>query len=202
MPQDYVLVVNGKREGPFTIEELKARRIKPGDFVRTDTMDDYKEAHEVAELRALFGFALRPVTPQYFGSFDQRVMATLIDWLLVSAVFMLPAVIGMLIMHDAMIRVVLLGLVFVLVPLAKFIYSIIMEGGAKHATYGKSILHIKVCLDDGSDIDYAKAAARNLTKIFSTAAFFVPYLLCFFTKKQQCLHDMIAGTLVIKDRLV
>lgn len=202
MPQEYVLVVNGRPEGPFTIDELKARRIKPTDFVRTDTMDDYKEAHEVAELRGLLGFALRPVTPQYFAGFDQRVMATMLDWLLISAVFMLPAVIGMILMRDAMIRLVLLGLVFILVPLAKFIYSIVLEGGPKHATYGKIVLHISVCAEDGSNIDYTKAAARNLTKILSTVAFLVPYLLCFFTKKQQCLHDMIAGTLVIKDRLV
>jgi uncharacterized RDD family membrane protein YckC len=30
----------------------------------------------------------------------------------------------------------------------------------------------------------------------------VGYLLNFFNKKQQCLHDMIAGTLVMKDRLM
>jgi len=30
----------------------------------------------------------------------------------------------------------------------------------------------------------------------------VGYIICFFNKKQQCLHDMIAGTLVVKDRLL
>ena len=52
----YFLVINGKPEGPFTIDELKEHQIKPGDFVKTATMDDYKEAHEITELRELFGF--------------------------------------------------------------------------------------------------------------------------------------------------
>jgi uncharacterized RDD family membrane protein YckC len=42
---------------------------------------------------------------------------------------------------------------------------------------------------------------RNLAKIFSVLTFFIGYLLSFFNKEQQCLHDMIAGTLVMKDRL-
>src|SRR6476619_7054087 len=85
----YILVINGKPEGPFTIAELKERKIKPGDFVKTPEMDDYKEAHEVAELRQLFGFRKQPQPLQYFGSFDQRLLATVIDWLIVSAGFII-----------------------------------------------------------------------------------------------------------------
>ncbi|MES2809864.1 MAG: DUF4339 domain-containing protein [Bacteroidota bacterium] len=82
---NYILVINGKPEGPFTIDELKARQIKPGDFVKSANMNDYKEAHEVAELRQLFGFEKQALL-QYFGSFDQRATAAVIDWFMVSTV--------------------------------------------------------------------------------------------------------------------
>jgi hypothetical protein len=54
------------------LQQLKERKIKPGDFVKTPAMDDYKEAHEIAALRQLFGFNRQPLPLQYFGSFDQR----------------------------------------------------------------------------------------------------------------------------------
>ena len=53
MSDDYLLVINGKPQGPFNIEQLKQFNIKPADFVKTGNMIDYKQAHEVAELRGL-----------------------------------------------------------------------------------------------------------------------------------------------------
>jgi uncharacterized RDD family membrane protein YckC len=64
------------------------------------------------------------------------------------------------------------------------------------------MLKIKVVDLDGNRITVAKAIGRNLAKIFSVLTFFIGYLMAFFNKQQQCLHDMIAGTLVIKERLV
>ena len=76
MSQTYLLVINGKPQGPFSLQQLKEFKIKPGDFVKTVEMDDYKEAHEIAELRDLLGFRKQPLIPQYFGSFDQRLLAS------------------------------------------------------------------------------------------------------------------------------
>src|SRR3569833_3328879 len=76
----YFLVINGKPEGPFSIEQLKEYKIKPDDFLKTAEMDDYKEAHEMQELRELFGFSKQAIIPQYFGNFDQRLMSAALDW--------------------------------------------------------------------------------------------------------------------------
>jgi hypothetical protein len=46
-PNNYILVINGKPEGPFSIEELKEHKIKPTDFVKTEAMDDYKDTMAV-----------------------------------------------------------------------------------------------------------------------------------------------------------
>jgi uncharacterized RDD family membrane protein YckC len=76
-----------------------------------------------------------------------------------------------------------------------------MECSAKQGTYGKQLLNIRVTDLEGQRIDTTKAFARNFLKLLSTLTFYIGFLMSFFNKKQQCLHDMIAETLVIKDRL-
>lgn len=196
----YLLVINGKPKGPFTIDELKSHQIKPGDFVKTDTMADYKEAHEVAELRALFGFQ-KQVLLQYYGSFDQRATAAFVDWLVVSAACILPSFAITLVITDRLIGLGLALSLFALIPVVNLIYHVVMESSPKQATYGKQLLKIRVCDMQGNRLTLVHAAKRNLAKILSVLTLFVGYLMAFFNKQQQCLHDMVAGTLVIKDRL-
>jgi uncharacterized RDD family membrane protein YckC len=197
---NYTLVINGKPEGPFTIEELKARQIKPGDFVKTEAMDDYKEAHEVAELRRLFGFQKQALL-QYFGSFDQRATAAVIDWFLVSTVCAVLAFTITIFLSDKIALIAVALSLLVVIPIVNLIYHIIMEGSPKQGTYGKQILKIRVCDMQGEPITMSHAAGRNFAKVLSVLTLGVGYLYCFFNKQQQCLHDRVADTLVVKDRL-
>jgi uncharacterized RDD family membrane protein YckC len=196
----YLLVVNGKPEGPYTLAQLKDLKIKPTDFVKSPAMDDYKEAHEVAELRELFGFN-KQILVQYYGSFDQRLLASALDWFFISGACILVAFVLTLIVSDKMLRIYIAVSLLIVIPLVKLIYHIIMESSAKQGTYGKQLLKIRVCDMQGNRISPAHAAGRNLAKIFSVLTLFIGYLYSFFNKQQQCLHDIIAGTLVIKDRL-
>ena len=131
--KNYTLVIKGRPEGPFTVDELKQKGIKPGDFVRTDGMDDYKEAHELPELRSIFGFRKQFVAPQYFGSFDQRLLASALDWFIVSAGFVVIAFIAVLFTSDKMVRILIAISLLVIIPLAKIIYHIVMECSVKQA---------------------------------------------------------------------
>lgn len=200
--KDYILVINGKPEGPFTIDELKQKRIKSTDFVRTDGMDDYKEAHELAELRELFGFRRQLVAPQYFGSFDQRLLASVMDWFIISMVFVVPAFLAVLIINDKLVRIVIGISLLILIPLAKIIYHIVMECSPKQATYGKQVLKIRVCDINGQRVSAGLSVGRNLAKICSVATLGIGYLMAFFNKRQQCLHDMMTDTVIVKDRLI
>ena len=200
--EKYLLVINGKPEGPFTIDELMTQSIKPGDFVKTPEMDDYKEAHEVAELRQLFGFSKQAFTPQYFGSFDQRLLASALDWFFILGACILMAFVITLFISEKANRLIVAFGFLAAMPVLKFFYHIVMERSAKQGTYGKQILKIRVSDTDGNRITLGRAAGRNLAKVFSVLTFFVGYLFSFFNKQQQCLHDMLAGTLVIKDRLI
>jgi uncharacterized RDD family membrane protein YckC len=206
--QKYVLVIAGKPQGPFSIEELKSRKIKPGDFVKSPGLDDYKEAHEVAELRQLFGFSRQPVPMQYFGSFDQRATASVVDWFLMFAVFVLVAFAVMFLLlilfpgdDSKYLRLGIGGAIVALAIPARLIYAVVMESGPKQGTYGKQLLKIRVCDMYGERIDTSRALGRNAAKLVSVLTFFIGYFFIFFSKKQQALHDMLADTVVLKDRL-
>ena len=201
MSDEYLLVINGKPQGPYSIEQLKQFNIKPADFVKTKDMTDYKEAHEVAELRGFFGFKEQSVVPQYFGSFDQRLTASAIDWFWVSLFCVPPILLIVIITADQTLRLVLTFSLLVIIPLVNTINHIVMECSPKQATFGKRIIKLKVCDMEGRRISFGRSVGRNLAKLFSLASLFIGYLICFFTKQQQCLHDMMAGTLVMKDRL-
>jgi uncharacterized RDD family membrane protein YckC len=200
--ETYLLVINGKPEGPYSINELKLRKIKPNDFVRAPGMDDYKEAHEVSQLRELLGFSKQYQPPQYYGSFDQRLLASAIDWFILTGVFIFFMVIGLLLNSDKEAQLFIIIGFLLAIPVAKIIYHIIMESSAKQATIGKGILGIKVCDINGERLSLAHSAGRNFAKILSVLTLFIGYLFAFFNSRQQCLHDMVAGTLVMKDRLI
>lgn len=200
--KNYLLVINGKPQGPFSLEQLKEFKIKPEDFVKTEAMDDYKEAHEIAELRDFLGFSRQALIPQYFGSFDQRLLASALDWFFVSGVCIVIALMFSLFVNDRVLSLSVTFSLLIVIPVTNFIYHILMESSAKQGTYGKQILKIKVCDLQGDRISVVHAAGRNAAKIFSILTLFTGYLYSFFNKQQQCLHDRIAGTLVMKDRLV
>lgn len=196
----YYLVINGQPEGPFTIAQLKERKLKSGDFVKTEGMVDYKEAREVPELQQLFGFQ-KEVLMQYFAGIDQRLTAWFIDAFCVSLVCVIPVFIATVAVDGRIARLLLTVGLLIIIPLANFIYHIVMECGVKQGTYGMQIIKVKVCDLNGERLTFGHSVGRNFAKLVSMLTFGLGYLFCFFNKQQQCLHDMLAGTLVVKGRL-
>lgn len=198
----YTIVVKGKPQGPYTLDELKKIEIFPDTFVRKPGMDDYKEAHELEELRELMGFRKPKHIPQYFASFDQRLMAWAIDFFIVTLVYAIMLAIAIVSIENKETRMTLVVVVSLLIPFTKFLYNVIGESSKAQGTIGKKMMDIKVTGDDGAAISTGTAFVRNIAKIVSNITFGFGYLYCFLNKKQQCLHDSIAGTLVVKDRLI
>ena len=199
---EFLVVINGKPEGPFTFSELTDLKIQPDTFIRKPGMDDYKEAHELPELRQLFGFQKQFTKPQYFASLDVRLIAVLIDYLLVFAVYCLITLVLISFIDQKFIRIAISVSGLALIPIVKLIMSIIMEASSSQGTYGKSLLGIKITDENGKQIALSQSIARNFSKLICVATLGIGYLIGFFDKKQQGLHDKIAGTLVIKDRLL
>uniref|UniRef100_UPI00314502C5 RDD family protein n=1 Tax=Peribacillus sp. TH14 TaxID=2798481 RepID=UPI00314502C5 len=66
------------------------------------------------------------------------------------------------------------------------------------ATVGKILLNIKVTDLNGGRIGFGRATGRYFATIISGMIFYIGYIMAGFTSKKQALHDMIAGTVVVK----
>jgi uncharacterized RDD family membrane protein YckC len=78
------------------------------------------------------------------------------------------------------------------------LYFALMESSNYQATIGKMVLGLKVTDVNDGKLDFIKALVRNLSKIISGMILLIGYIMAGFTEKKQALHDMIAGTLVVK----
>ena len=202
MEPNYIVVVNGKPEGPYDFAHLKQMNSVAGTFVRKPGMDDYKEAHEFPELRALFGFSYEQTAPQYFASFDQRLLAAVIDYFILFLVYIVLILCCFMFVKGQGERISFALLLLPLIPVFKFVYGVFAEASARQGTIGKRLLSIKVTDMRGARVSIGLSFLRNLGKVLSVAPLFFGYLYSFLNKKQQCFHDVAAGTLVIKDRLI
>jgi uncharacterized RDD family membrane protein YckC len=73
-----------------------------------------------------------------------------------------------------------------------------MESSARQATLGKMALGIVVTDLDGNRIGFGRATGRYFAKILSALILLIGFIMAAFTQKKQGLHDIIAGTLVVK----
>lgn len=88
-------------------------------------------------------------------------------------------------------------IVFTVVGL-KWLYFALLESSEWQATVGKKALGLVVTTTDGQPISFLQATARFFGKFVSDAILGIGYIMAGFTAKKQALHDMIAGTLVVK----
>lgn len=199
---EYFVVINGKPEGPYSVETLKEINIRSDTFVKTSEMDDYKEAQEISELRLLLKLPAKNTLPQYFATLDIRLLAVIIDLFLLFGIFCFLIFFLMLFLEsrESKIAAALSGLI--IIPVSKLIYGSIMEASEKQATYGKMLMGIKVTDEAGNRTTPGQAFGRNFSKLICILTLGIGYLMGFFDRRQQCLHDKIAGTLVIKGRLI
>ncbi|MBI3219303.1 MAG: RDD family protein [Bacteroidetes bacterium] len=92
----------------------------------------------------------------------------------------------------------LFGTVGLIGQVVNVLYFSLMESSKFQATIGKLALGLIVTDMNGEKLDFVKALIRNVSKIVSAVILMIGYLLAAFTEKKQALHDMIAGTLVVK----
>ncbi len=90
------------------------------------------------------------------------------------------------------------GATALLTTIIALLYWSLMESSKYQATVGKIALGLKVTDLDGNSLDFVKSLIRNVCKIISGMILFIGYIMAGFTEKKQGLHDIIAGTLVVK----
>lgn len=76
-------------------------------------------------------------------------------------------------------------------------YYVWPEASSWQATIGKKILGLKVMDLQGQRISFIRSLWRHIAMIFSSIILCIGYLMCFWTEKKQCLHDMLADCVVL-----
>lgn len=147
------------------------------------------------------------------ASFLKRVAAFLIDSLIYGLVIGMIAgiiqnlVVTLLIMAFAayspdkepsivaMVGIVLFCCLFQLgIWIAYYVWP---ECSGWQATIGKKILGLRVTDTDGQRISFWRSLWRNFAKFFSAITLGIGYLMCLWTRRKQCLHDIMAKCLVL-----
>jgi uncharacterized RDD family membrane protein YckC len=80
----------------------------------------------------------------------------------------------------------------------QILYYSIMESSRYQASLGKMAMGIKVVDLDGNRISFRTALLRAIGKILSQSIMWIGFIMAAFTDRKQGLHDIIAGTLVVK----
>lgn len=199
----YYVVVDGRPTGPYSRSELMSMKLKPTDFVRTADMPEFKELREFPDLSVLLGVRHQYTQPQYYATLDVRLIAWGIDTFLAFFIYALVALIyimGSEVSDNSHIPTLLVGMISV--PVLKFFINSIAEGSSRQASPGKALIGIRVTDLEGGPLGYGRAFARNFCKKLGVLTIGVGFFSGFLDRRQQCLHDNVAGTLVIKSRLI
>jgi len=84
------------------------------------------------------------------------------------------------------------------VMVLSWLYFAKLESGPRQATFGKRVLGLQVTNLSGERIGFGQASGRFFGKIVSGMTFYIGFIMAGFTERKQALHDMIAGTLVVR----
>lgn len=82
--------------------------------------------------------------------------------------------------------------------MAGWLYAAGMESSSYQATLGKMALGLKVTDLRCNRISFARATGRHFAKWLSALILMIGFIMVAFTERKQGLHDMLAGTLVVK----
>jgi uncharacterized RDD family membrane protein YckC len=144
----------------------------------------------------------------HYAGFWRRFAALIIDEMFISIVVVgAEAVLGAILGVNSGLRLAIfggkqLGAVFALKfmggTLIHWLYWAGMESSAYQATLGKMALGLIVTDLKGEPIAFGRATGRYFGKIISALLLGIGFLMAGWTEKKQALHDIMAGTLVVK----
>jgi uncharacterized RDD family membrane protein YckC len=143
----------------------------------------------------------RPAGPDHvaYGGFWIRVVAYIIDGILLTIVYGIVArLLGIDIFEPDWRHYDPMGNLLSLV--ISWLYFALLESSVRGATVGKMAMGLRVVTSDGQRLSFMNATGRYFAKILSAIILFIGFIMVAFTDKKRGLHDMIAGTLVIKTR--
>ena len=124
---------------------------------------------------------------QWYSGFFRRFVASIIDvFVIILFIVFIQFILG--IMDGFFFNIVIFLMIWS--------YFAFQESSSRKGTVGKQAMNLIVTDLDGNKISFMQATKRFLGKFLAAVPFFAGFLMMFFTKKKQALHDIIAKTLV------
>jgi len=170
-----------------------------------------------------YAASMQPPGHLVYGGFWIRFAAYFIDSLILSIpIFVIFLIFGMIISVTGIIggavshpsgntganptMSVMMGLGILVMELViwgavmvmSWLYFAKLESGPMQATYGKRALGLRVTNLAGERISFGQASGRFFGKILSGMVLYMGFIMVGFMEKKQGLHDLIAGTLVVR----
>lgn len=137
-----------------------------------------------------------PADKSLYGGFWRRFLALLIDSILVSIGFYVLETLARVLIPDlALTRIGVISLQ-ALNFLLSWLYFAVTHSSSAQATPGKRLVGLKVTDLNGHRISFGRATGRYFASTLSALLLLIGYLMVLFTERRQCLHDLIADTLV------
>jgi uncharacterized RDD family membrane protein YckC len=158
--------------------------------------------------------AYAAVPTSRYGGFWLRLLAHLIDHVILGAIaaplfFMLVLPSILRVINEAErnrepspeLIIAIVSSVFIYIVLAfvgQWLYEALLTSSSWQATLGKRVLQLKVTDELGNRIGFGRATGRFFAKIVSSMFFCIGFIMVGLTDRKRGLHDMLAGTLVMK----
>lgn len=141
-----------------------------------------------------------------YAGFWRRFIAFLVDYIIIAiAEIILFLIFGVILQltgnadkSNSLTDTVIGMFILIVLVVGNWLYYSLMESSNLQGTLGKAVLNIKVTDYNGKKISFKKATVRYFAKILSAIIIFIGFAMAGWTRYKQALHDIIAGTLIIK----
>ncbi|MBV8659121.1 MAG: RDD family protein [Burkholderiales bacterium] len=134
-----------------------------------------------------------------YASFWERMAAAFLDSIVLVVLYLLIAALCAVVAGwsgHMLEGAIVANIVALIVGLAYFGPQ---ESSGQRASLGKRALHLHVIDLDGRRVSLLRAVMRHLARYLSALPLLFGYLVQPFTERRQALHDMLSGTVVVRD---
>jgi uncharacterized RDD family membrane protein YckC len=206
------------QQGPVARELLRSMivtgQIRATNMVWTPGMAQWSEAQLVPELMTAptptqQGLIKPPRLVVELSGLFRRFMAWCIDLVVLGALSIIACLVVLVVVggYDARLDVtsrferppflteIALGVAVLLVC---WIYYAVLESSAYQATLGKLVMGLFVLSDSGTEVTFMQANLRFIGRLISAGILMIGFLMAAWTRRNQALHDVMAGTLVVR----
>lgn len=204
MINEYYILRQNEKEGPYTHLELMEIGIRTDDFILSPLADGMTQASDLPEFQEYFrSIGVFMPEPRTVASFWWRLLAFIIDYivtiLLITILLSTISIIAALVHHridtasndfDLLTRVIFsLGLVF---------YHSIFELTELQGGLGKYICKMMVVDGTGQRLTAGQAFGRNFSKLISSFLCGLGFLNVLWSPMKQGWHDQMAKAYVVR----